>query len=78
MEKSQKLTDESTTLQSKLDDVFRRHEILLADHEKLAHEFLMRKQELEKVRMSHDDLRKENDSLLAQQIIMPQEGFIPP
>src|ERR1041385_197733 len=28
--------------------------------------------------MSHDDLRKENDSLLSQQIIMPQEGFDPP
>src|SRR3954466_2783052 len=25
--------------------------------------------------MSHDDLRKENESLLSQQIIMPQEGF---
>src|SRR4051812_44735437 len=38
----------------------------------------MRKQELERVRMSHDDLRKENDSLLSQQIIVPQEGFNPP
>src|SRR3954471_14035026 len=44
----------------------------------MAHEFLMRKQELERLRMSHDDLRKENDSLLSQQIIMPQEGFNPP
>ena len=38
----------------------------------------MRKQELEEVRMSHEDLKKENVSLLAQQIIMPQEGFNPP
>src|SRR4051812_26504343 len=78
MTKTQKLTDESKILQSKFDDLFNRHEALLTDHEKLAHEFLMRKQELERIRMSHDDLRKENDSLLSQQIIMPQEGFNPP
>src|ERR1041385_6247811 len=78
MKKSQKLSDESKILQSKFDDLISRHEALLTDHEKLAHEFLMRKQELERVRMSHDDLRKENDSLLSQQIIMPQEGFNPP
>src|SRR4051812_4498991 len=78
MEKSQKLTDESKILQSKSDDLFSRHETLLTDHEKLAHEFLMRKQELEEVRMSHEDLKKENISLLAQQIILPQEGFNPP
>src|ERR1044071_4117519 len=78
MTKTQKLTDESKILQSKFEDLFNRHEALLTDHEKLSHEFLMRKQELERVRMSHDDLRKENDSLLAQQIIMPQEGFNPP
>src|SRR3954468_6387914 len=78
MEKSQKLTDESKVLQSKFHDLFSRHETLLADHENLAHEFLMRKQELEEVRMSHEDPKKENVSLLAQQIIMPQEGFNPP
>src|SRR3954465_15120940 len=38
----------------------------------------MRMQELEQVRMSHEDLKKENVSLLAQQIILPQEGFNPP
>src|SRR3954469_5157447 len=73
MEKSQKLTDESKILQSKFDDLFSRHETLLKDHEKLAHEFLMRKKELEEVRISHEDLKKENVSLLAQQIILPQE-----
>src|SRR4051812_46548113 len=75
---SQKLIDESKILQSKFDNLFSRHETLLTDHEKLAHEFLMRKQELEEVRMSHEDLKKENVSLLAQQIILPQEGFNPP
>src|SRR3954469_13688389 len=75
MEKSQKLSEESSILQSKFDDLFSRHETLLTDHEKLTHEFLMRKQELEEVRMSHEDLKKENISLLAQQIILPQEGF---
>src|SRR4051812_10929220 len=78
MTKTQKLTDESKILQSKFDDLFNRHETLLTDHEKLSHEFLMRKQEIERVRMSHDDLRKENESLLSQQIIMPQEGLNPP
>src|SRR3954471_21115369 len=58
MTKTQKLTDESKILQSKFDDLFNRHEALLTDHEKLSHEFLMRKQELERVRMSHDDLKK--------------------
>ena len=38
----------------------------------------MRKQELEEVRMSHEDLKKENVSLLAQQITITQEGFNPP
>src|SRR3954469_15752298 len=69
MEKSQKLSEESSILQSKFDDLFSRHETLLTNHENLAHEFLMRKQELEEVRMSHEDLKKENISLLAQQII---------
>src|SRR3954467_11620171 len=78
MTKTQKLTEESNILQSKFDDLFDRHEALFTDHEKLAHEFLMRKQELERVRMSHDDLRKENELLLSQQIIMPQDGFNPP
>src|ERR1041385_1521447 len=44
MTKTQKFTDESKILQSKFDDLFSRHEALLTDHEKLAHEFLMRKQ----------------------------------
>src|ERR1041385_5823413 len=43
MTKTQKFTDESKILQSKLDDLFNRHEALFTDHEKLAHEFLMRK-----------------------------------
>src|SRR3954464_3064834 len=63
MEKSQKLTGESKILQSRFDDLFSRHEALLTDHEKLAHEFLIRKQELEKVRMSHDGLRTINAQL---------------
>ena len=72
------MTEESKILQSKFDDLFDRHETLLTDHEKFTHEFLMRKQELEEVRMSHEDMKKENFSLLAQQIILPQEGFNPP
>src|SRR3954468_20660971 len=39
MEKSQKLSEESSILQSKFDDLFSCHETLLTDHDKLSHEF---------------------------------------
>ena len=45
---------------------------------KLSYEFLQRKQDLEKLKASYEDLQKENDSLLAQQISSAQEEFIPP
>ena len=51
---------------------------LLSDHEKLSYEFLQRKQDLEKLRVSYEDLQKEHDSLLAQQINVSQEEFVPP
>jgi hypothetical protein len=38
---------------------------LSAAHKKLSYEFLQRKQELEMLRASHDDLQKDNDSLLS-------------
>ena len=40
--------------------------------------FFQRKQDLEKLKMSYEDLQKENDSLLAQQISSAQDEFIPP
>ena len=78
MNRVQTLTDNLQRLQSKFDNLQSRHETLLADHEKLSYEFLQRKQDLEKLRMSHEDLLKENDSLLAQKISFAQEEFIPP
>ena len=54
------------SLQSRFDNLQDRHVTLLADHEKLSYEFLQRKLDLEKLRISHDDLRMENDSLLDQ------------
>src|SRR3990170_505298 len=78
MSRTQTLTDNLQQLQSKFDNLQSRHETLLADHEKLSYEFLQRKQDLEKLRVSHEDLQKENDSFLAQQISSAQEEFIPP
>ena len=43
-----------------------------------SYEFLQRKQDLEKLKVSYEDIQKENDSLLAQQISSAQEEFIPP
>ena len=40
--------------------------------------FFKKKQDLEKLRESYEDLQKERDSLLAQQISVAQEEFIPP
>ncbi|XP_044353678.1 uncharacterized protein, partial [Triticum aestivum] len=37
-----------------------------------------RKQDLEKLRVSYEDLQKERDSLLAEQISAAQEEFVPP
>ena len=51
---------------------------LSATHEKLSYDYLQRKQELENLRASHEDLQKENESLRAQQISSAQEGFEPP
>ncbi|KAI5012548.1 hypothetical protein ZWY2020_024814 [Hordeum vulgare] len=65
-------------LQSRFDNLQDRYDTLLTDHEKLSYEFLERKLDLEKLRMSHGDLRMENDSLLAQQISASQVECIPP
>ena len=66
------------TLQSKFDSLQGHHNTLLSDHEKFSYEFLQRKQDLEKLRVSYEDLQKERDSLLAQQISATQEEFVPP
>ncbi|KAI4983506.1 hypothetical protein ZWY2020_025372 [Hordeum vulgare] len=78
MNLTQILTEDMKSLQSKFDNLQDRHITLLADHEKLSYEFLQRKLDLEKLRISHDDLRIENVALLAQQISAAQAEFIPP
>ncbi|KAI5021518.1 hypothetical protein ZWY2020_058248 [Hordeum vulgare] len=78
MNHTQILTEGVKSLQSKLDSLQDRYGTLLADHEKLSSEFLQRKLDLEKLKMSHDDLRMENDSLLAQQISAALVEFTPP
>ena len=78
MDQTQTLTDNLQRLQSKFDNLQSHHNTLLSDHEKLSYEFIQRKQDLEKLRVSCEDLQKERDSLLAQQISAAQEKFIPP
>ena len=62
----------------KYEDLESRHETLSVSHEKLSYGYHQRKQDLEKLRASHEDLQKENDSLLAQQISTAQVEFVPP
>ncbi|KAI5001168.1 hypothetical protein ZWY2020_011127 [Hordeum vulgare] len=78
MNLNQILADDMKNLQSRFDILQDRYDTFLTDHEKLSYEFLQRKLDLEKLRMSYDDLRMENDSLLAQQISVSQVEFIPP
>ena len=78
MDRTQTLTENLQRLQSKFDNLQSHHNTLLSDNEKLSYEFLQRKQDLEKLRVSYEDLQKECDSLLAQQISATQNEFIPP
>ena len=50
----------------------------MSDHEKLSSECLQRKLDLERIRVDYEDLRKERDSLRAQQISSAQDAFEPP
>ena len=78
MDRTKTLTENLQRLQSRFDNLQGHHNTLLSDHEKLSYEFLQRKQDLEKLRVSYEDLQKERDSLLAQQISATQEEFDPP
>ena len=78
MDLSKALAESLQRLQTKFDNLQSHHNTLLSDHEKLSYEFLQRKQDLEKLRVSYEDIKKERDSLLAQQISASQEEFIPP
>nr|BDI54701.1 Retrovirus-related Pol polyprotein from transposon TNT 1-94 [Triticum aestivum]BDI54741.1 Retrovirus-related Pol polyprotein from transposon TNT 1-94 [Triticum aestivum] len=78
MDHTKDLTRNLQRLQSKFDNLQSRHNTLSSDHEKLSYEFLQRKQDTEKLRVCYEDLQKEHDSLLAQQISATQEEFFPP
>ena len=68
LNRTKTLTDNLQRLQTRFDNLQNHHNTLLTDHEKLFYEFLQRKQDLEKLKASYEDLQKESDSLLAQQI----------
>ena len=78
MDRTKTLTENLQRVLSKFNNLQSHHNSLLSDHEKLSYEFLQRKQDLENLRVSYEDLQKERDSLLAQQINAAQEDFIPP
>ena len=78
MKKNQTLRNKHSTLLAKFEDLSGCHDFLSDDHERLNYDFLKRKQELKSLRASHDDLQKDNDSLLAQQISAAQEEFVAP
>ena len=78
MNRTQSLIEDIKSLRVKYEELESHHETLSAIHEKLSYDYLQRKQDLEKLRASHEDLQKENDSLLAQQISSVQEDFVSP
>src|SRR4051812_9460214 len=67
IEKGHTLTNEHAALKEKYDELSARHDLLLADHEKLNYEFLQRKIALEKLKEAHEELENINLSLMAQQ-----------
>ena len=68
MEKIQMLTTEHPAFLSEFEELSTHHDSLSVDHERLTYDYLKRKQELKYLRVVHDDLRMEIDSLLAEQI----------
>src|SRR3954463_126073 len=67
IEKGQTLTNEHVTLKEKYDELYARHDLLSADHEKLNYEFLERKIALKKLKEAHEELENINLTLKAQQ-----------
>ena len=56
MDRTKDLTKNLQRLQSKFDNLQSHHNTLLSYHEKLSYEFLQIKQDLEKLRVSYEDL----------------------
>ena len=56
LNRTKTLTDNLQRLQSKFDNLQNHHNSLLTDHEKLSYEFLQKKQDLETLKVSYEDL----------------------
>ena len=56
MDQSKALAESLQGLHSKFDDLQGHHNALLPDHEKLSLELIQRKKDLEKLRVSYEDL----------------------
>lgn len=69
MNRTQILTKDVQSLQSRFDSLQDRYGTLLADHENLYYEFLQRKLDLEKLKMSHDDLQMEMIHCLLNRLV---------
>ena len=59
MTRSQSLIEDIKNLHVKYQELESRHETLSTTHEKLSYDYLQRKQELEKLRATHEDLQKQ-------------------
>ena len=58
IDRTKTLTENLHRLQSRFDNLQGHHNTLVSDQEKLSYEFIQRKQDLEKLRVSHDVLSK--------------------
>ena len=68
MTRSQSLVEDIKDLHAKYQELESLHEMLSTTYEKLSYDYLQRKQELEKLKATHEDLQKENESFRTQQI----------
>ena len=59
MNQTRSLIKDIKNLLVKYEELESRHETLSASHEKLSYDYLQRKQDLEKLRASHEDLQKD-------------------
>ena len=78
MTRSQSLVEDIKNLHAKYQELESLHETLSITFENLSYDYLQRKQELEKLKVTHEDLQKENESLRAQQISPTLAEFEPP
>ena len=69
MEKNKELTRELNKLKSKYLNITESHETLVEDHKKLNLEFLKKKQDLESLKVVHEELRFENILLSPSKLV---------